>query len=127
MDHSSKSSILLYTAGLLLTCNARANDDASLLILDGQPHVIFAPLHEDHPDIRDELVGVIIDGRESNVLRVYRYDEQFLLPVTLLEMLGIDMRIEAGNVSLLTPGGRVGTGASGGCQPVDADRSGGAT
>ena len=113
MDRSSRSSILRYTAvlGLLLTCNARGNDDASLLILDGQPHAIFAPLEADRADIRDELVGVIIDGQESDVLRVYRYDGQFFLPATLLKMLGIDMRIEAGELFLLTPGGKVETTA----------------
>ncbi|MFB3103864.1 MAG: hypothetical protein ACE1ZA_02955, partial [Pseudomonadales bacterium] len=90
---------------LCLACNAIADDDAEQLIFDRLSVARFSPIDPEYGKLREELVGVIIDHRTSIDISVFRHDDKFFLPVSLLEKLGVSISVKGDQLYLGTPGG----------------------
>ncbi len=84
-----------------------ADDDAERSIFDSLSVARFSPIDPEYGALREELIGVIIDHRTSIDISVFRHDDKFFLPVSLLEKLGVSISVKDNQLYLGTPGGEV--------------------
>ena len=83
-------------------------EDGSSLFVELDLNEIITPIVDsEHADMQAELVGIIIDGKESETVLVYRLNEKFFLPTIVLGKMGVQGSAEGGRLFLVTPGGKV--------------------
>ena len=101
--------IAKYGAALMLCVAgcAFADDDSYLQSLDDLPFATISPVDPQYGEVHEELVGVIIDRRDSGALNVYRHADKFFLPTRLLKQMGVRVSLAGDLLKLTTPGGSV--------------------
>ena len=110
MERIGCLSIQLCVAALLMCAfgSAYAYEDGSSLFVElDLNEIITAVVDPEHADMQAELVGIIIDGKESETVLVYRLNEKFFLPTIILGKMGVRGSAEGGRFFLVTPGGNV--------------------
>ena len=87
---------------------AYAYEDGSSLFVELDLNEIDTPVIAlEHADMQAELVGIIMDGKESETVLVYRLNDKFFLPTVILGKMGVRGSAEGGRLFLVTPGGKV--------------------
>ncbi|MCZ6659536.1 MAG: carboxypeptidase-like regulatory domain-containing protein [Gammaproteobacteria bacterium] len=71
-------------------------------------NVLYEDVEDNRKPLRSELVGLVIDERDTGALLIYRDDGEILLPMPeLFQRLDIEVDVVDGQPRLATPGGSV--------------------